>query len=201
MLPDNPVILTARINLLQSPSAPHGPHQLHKHMRMFVCKVSGCNMQTKAFQMKLLTPSCHQGDLKQRKRTPPTFASGESLQLRGIKIPLRRLSPHKCLPMLEVTLMLYEGDEPSYVYFSQCSFCYVACLIARTFCCAVASGTRCFRWVFPYIFYRLLVTVFIQDFVYIFAASRKILSLEEMSHSCFSIPFGRFLILDGGWLL
>ena len=87
MLTDNPVILVARINLLQLPSAPHRPHRLHKHMRMFVCKVSGCNMQTKAFQMKLLTSSCHHEDLKQRKCTPPTFASAESLQLRGLKIP------------------------------------------------------------------------------------------------------------------
>ena len=91
MLTDNPVILTARINLLQLTSALHRPHRLHKHMRMFVCKVSGSNMQTKAFQMKLLTSSCHHGDQIQRKCTPPTFASGESLQLKGLKIPLWRL--------------------------------------------------------------------------------------------------------------
>ncbi|KAK3803639.1 hypothetical protein RRG08_023355 [Elysia crispata] len=30
--------------------------------------VSGCSMQTKAFQMKLLTSSCHHGDLKQSVR-------------------------------------------------------------------------------------------------------------------------------------
>ena len=62
MLTDNPVILTARINFLQLPSAP-GPTG-YTNTWMFVCKVSGCNMQIKVFQMKLLTSSCHHGDLK-----------------------------------------------------------------------------------------------------------------------------------------
>ena len=66
MLTDYPVILSARINLLQLPSDPHWPHRLHKPLRILVCKDPGCNMQTKAFQMKLLTSSCHQAKLKQR---------------------------------------------------------------------------------------------------------------------------------------
>ncbi|GFR97199.1 reverse transcriptase/ribonuclease h/methyltransferase [Elysia marginata] len=89
MLIDNPVILTARNNLLQLPSTPYKTHRLYKHLKMLVCRVSGCNMKITAFQ-KTLSLS-HHGDLTPGKDTQPTSANGRNLQLRGIHIPHRRL--------------------------------------------------------------------------------------------------------------
>ncbi|GFR84880.1 reverse transcriptase [Elysia marginata] len=91
MLIDNPVILTARNNLLQLPSTPYKTHRLYKHLKMLVCRVSGCNMKITAFQKTLSMSLSHHGDLTPGKYTQPRSANGRNLQLRGIHIPHRRL--------------------------------------------------------------------------------------------------------------
>lgn len=91
MLIAQPVLLSARTNLLQLPSNPNKTHRLYKHLKMLICKVSGDNIKIKEFQKTQSMSSSHRGDMTRERCTQATSENGLNLQLGEINIPLLRL--------------------------------------------------------------------------------------------------------------
>lgn len=86
-----PVLLSARVNLLFLPSSPDQKHPLHKKLRLLICKVSGKSTKVKAFQEKQPASSCPHGEMKQRKCTIDTLKTGSGTQLFNKWIQFHRL--------------------------------------------------------------------------------------------------------------
>jgi len=91
MLINNPVLLSARQNLLHLPSDPCRVHPLHKKMRLLVCKVSGLPTETEAFLNQQPNFSWHHGDQKPKRHTNNTLLNGKGSLVKTKWIRFHRL--------------------------------------------------------------------------------------------------------------
>lgn len=81
LLVANPVLLSARKHLLTLPGYPEMQHPMNKKLRILICKVSGKDIENKAFQNKLPKLSWQLGGQTQNEFITHTLKSGKGMQI------------------------------------------------------------------------------------------------------------------------
>ena len=91
LLVQEPLVLPRGKKVLQLPYNPSHIHPLHQKLTLMACKLSGCHYKVKDFQSRLLTLSCHHGEIRPRNNTRPIWHDGTSFRLNGLVIPCNQL--------------------------------------------------------------------------------------------------------------
>lgn len=91
MLINNPVLVSARENLLVMPSNLQEKHRLRKSLRLIICEVSGSDIECQDFRHKLQISSFRHGERELGKFTRPISQNGKAMRAGEVYIPFRRL--------------------------------------------------------------------------------------------------------------
>lgn len=91
ILVEQPVLVSSRQNLLSLASHPHKQHPLHRKLRLLICKVSGKNIEVKAFQARLSTYVSHLGEMTHEEFTTRISRDGKGTLLTDKWIQFVRL--------------------------------------------------------------------------------------------------------------
>ena len=83
MLTAEPVLLSARKDLLQLPTDLTAKHHLSKHLRLLICKISGVVSEAQAFRSRLSQFCVHPGEQALRTSMPHTSTNGEVMLAKG----------------------------------------------------------------------------------------------------------------------
>ena len=91
MLKNNPVLVSARENLLSLPQNPEEKHRLRKSLRLIICEVSERDLETLDFRNKLQRLSALHDRVALADCMLHTLQSGKSMRTEGTLIPFHRL--------------------------------------------------------------------------------------------------------------
>ena len=91
LLTQEPVLVSARNNLLNLPAKPGIKHRLHKSLRLVICQISGRDTENQAFQSKLPRLSAQLGERERKNNMRVTSLGGKGMRLRDRYIRFRRL--------------------------------------------------------------------------------------------------------------
>ena len=91
MLIQEPVLASARVNLLSLPAKPNERHRLHKSLRLLICLISGRGTEIQAFQSKLPNSFVQPVGKAHKNNMQHILQNGKGMQIRDKYIPFRRL--------------------------------------------------------------------------------------------------------------